>query len=101
MKDTIGAVMHMCRHYFPVDWLDGEWSVKGGVISPKMLDGVIAITGSTRLNGVWEVVDGKICTIEGNTGSPNQVLKKGTATQPAYDLTDPRIVGYARPDYSR
>ena len=43
MKDTIGAVMRMCRHYFPVDWLDGEWMVKGGVI---------AITGSTRLNGV-------------------------------------------------
>ena len=60
MNDTIGAVMRTCRHYFPVDWLDGEWSVKGGVISPKMLDGVIAITGSMRLNGVWEVVDGKI-----------------------------------------
>ena len=29
MKDTIGAVMRMCRHYFPVDWLDGEWSAKG------------------------------------------------------------------------
>ena len=52
MKDTIGAVMRVCRHYFPVDWLDGERMVKGGVISSKMLDEVIAITGSTRLNGV-------------------------------------------------
>jgi len=60
MKDTIGAVMQVCRHYFPVDWKDTEWTLLQGVLSPGMPDGLIAISGSANHNGVWMVKDGRI-----------------------------------------
>ena len=60
MKDTIGMVMRVCRHYFPADRMDGAWQVKGGVLAPEVPDGLIAVSGSMRHNGVWEVSGGKI-----------------------------------------
>lgn len=62
MKDTIGMVMRACRHYFPADWMDGEWSVKGGMLTPEVPDGLIAVTGSMQHNGVWSVAGGKMET---------------------------------------
>ena len=62
--NTIGMVMRACRHYFPVDWVDGMWTVCGGVLTPEVSDGLIAVAGSMRHNGVWRVEDGKIETDE-------------------------------------
>ena len=62
MKDTIGMVMRVCRHYFPIDWADGGWSIQGGVLSPEVPEGLIAIADSAHHNGVWMIKNGKIDT---------------------------------------
>ena len=65
MIETIGEVMRACRHYFPADYQDGEWSLEGGMLLPEseMTDGLIAITGSAGHNGVWMLRNGCIDTM--------------------------------------
>ena len=64
MIETIAEVMRYCRHYFPVDYTDGEWRLQGGVLTPEdeRTDGLIAITGSAGHNGVWMLQDGAVET---------------------------------------
>lgn len=65
MIDTVAEVMRYCRHYFPVDYTDGQWQLTGGALLPEdedRTDGLIAITGSVHHNGVWLLQDGGIDT---------------------------------------
>ena len=51
---------------------------------------------------VYEVKDGKVYTIEGNTthSDKNIVVRDGgCVARKVYDLANPRIAGYGRPDY--
>lgn len=50
---------------------------------------------------VWKVEDGRVYTVEGNT-SADSVLENegGCVAQKSYSLSNGRIAGYGRPDYS-
>ena len=47
-----------------------------------------------------EVKDGRVYTVEGNTSSQAGIVANGgCVAQKSYDLHDPGIAGYGRPDY--
>ena len=64
---TVGVpeVMRETRNYFPTAYLEGTWTLSGGVLSPQegLREGDwIAITGSPDQNGVYHLGPG--CTLE-------------------------------------
>lgn len=59
-------------------------------------DGKICHTGL-----VTEVKDGRVYTVEGNTSDQVGIIANGgCVAQKSYDLRDPGIAGYGRPDYT-
>lgn len=61
MAVTMGQVMAEVRNYFPKLRMKEEWTIRGGVLSPNdmLLTGdLIAIGGSLRNDGVYEVQEG-------------------------------------------
>ena len=59
-------------------------------------DGKICHTGL-----VTEVKDGRVYTVEGNTSDQAGIIANGgCVAQKSYDLHDPGIAGYGRPDYT-
>lgn len=71
--------------------------------SPKVGD-VIFFKNSTRIchtGLVYKVCGNKVYTIEGNTSSEAGVVRNGGAVAyKCYDLSNSRIAGYGRPNYS-
>lgn len=50
---------------------------------------------------VTDVKDGRVYTVEGNTSSEAGIVANGgCVAQKSYDLHDPGIAGYGRPDYA-
>lgn len=64
----------------------------------------IFFQGSTRINHtglVYKVTNGRVYTIEGNTSTGAEVIPNGGGVYcKSYDLSNPRIAGYGRPDWS-
>lgn len=61
MAVTMAQVMAEVRNYFPRLHMKEQWTISGGVLSPHdmLLAGdLIAIGGSLRNNGVYEVQEG-------------------------------------------
>ena len=71
--------------------------------SPKVGD-VIFFKNSTRIchtGLVYKVCGNKVYTIEGNTSSEAGVVRNGgSVAYKVYDLSNSRIAGYGRPNYS-
>ena len=77
----------------------GRWHT-----SPQPGD-VIFFENTTRIyhtGYVYEVTGSKVRTVEGNTSTTNNVVEEngGCVAKKEYDLNNPKIAGYGRPDYS-
>lgn len=78
----------------------GRWHTS----NPQAGD-IIFFKNSQRINHtgyVRSVSGGKVYTVEGNTSAINNVVEPngGCVAAKSYDLTNSRIAGYGRPDYS-
>lgn len=77
----------------------GRWHTE----NPQSCD-VIFFKNSKRIHHtglVDKVAGGRVYTVEGNTSSASGVIENGgEVCYKSYDLNDPKIAGYGRPDYS-
>lgn len=55
MKVSIAAVMRHVRNYFERGFIDGEFTVSGGVLTPMPRAPYVAISGSVWHDGVFRV----------------------------------------------
>lgn len=62
-------------------------------------DGTLAGVNHTGL--VRKVEGGKVYTIEGNASNNSATNNGGGVVEKVYDINDPRIYGYGRPNYSK
>lgn len=67
MTDTIAAVMRHVRNYFVRKRIEGEITVTGGVVSPRVSAPYVYIAGSDTLDGVHAVQDSTIATERSET----------------------------------
>lgn len=58
MAVTIGTVMRACRNYFEREYLDGEFSIVEGSLSPVLDAPYVYISGSKTHDGVWKLTNG-------------------------------------------
>lgn len=93
-----GALYHYCPTGVNQFKAAGRWHT-----SPEPGD-VIFFTNGTRANHtgiVAEVISTKVKTIEGNTSGASGVIEnRGGVCQKSYSLTESKIMGYGRPDWS-
>ena len=52
MTNTIAAVMRAVRNFFDRGYIEGEFSISGGVVSPTVEAPYVYISGSTSRDGV-------------------------------------------------
>ena len=58
-------------------------------------------SGANHIGLIYEVKDGKVYTIEGNTSGASGVVDNGGGVaRKTYKTTDTKVIGYGRPDYS-
>lgn len=58
-------------------------------------------SGANHIGLIYEVKDGKVYTIEGNTSGASGVVDNGGGVaKKSYKTTDTKVIGYGRPDYS-
>lgn len=57
MAVSIAAVMRHVRNFFTRGYIDGEFTVSGGVLTPAPLSPYAAITGSAFYDGVYSMTD--------------------------------------------
>ena len=58
MAVSIAAVMRQVRNFFVRGYMDGEFIIGGGVLTPEPPAHFVAITGSAFSDGVYSVFDG-------------------------------------------
>ena len=57
--------------------------------------------GANHIFYIYKVADGKIYTVEGNTSGASSIIDNGGGVcKKSYDLTNSKIMGYGRPDFS-
>lgn len=55
MASTIAAVMRHLRNYFERGSIEGEITIRGGVVSPAVDAPFVCFEGSTFHDGVWQI----------------------------------------------
>lgn len=71
MSVTVAAIMRQINNHFAVGYMDGEFNVWGGVLSPAPVDAAyVYVSGSMMHDGAWPCSNGRL---EG-TASPSETF---------------------------
>lgn len=98
VKLLCGALYHYCPDGVNQFKKAGRWYK-----SPEPGDVIFFTNGSRAYHTgiVIEVTSTRVKTVEGNTSGASGVIENGGGVcQKSYSLTDNKIMGYGRPDYS-
>lgn len=60
MAVSLGAVMAYCRNYFERGFVEGDFTIADGRISPDVKTLYVYISGSAYHDGVYRLIDGMI-----------------------------------------